>query len=430
MADAGGVTNRQSPEPELPDISAIAPGYSATGFSEDFSELFADPRLRLVRSGPGRIVVFRNEDVRKIAAHPAAGNMPFDKLMRRSFLEGARDGEVGIERRPATRRFLEDQIFTANPPRHGPMRQILARQFMPKPVEKLARIASVVVEDLIDELCGAGEVDFATAFAEPLAGRFWQQVFGMTPGERDRTIAALRAMAPLFFVTRTPAEIVAIERATADYQEVLATALERAAVDGGNELLASMQREFDSLEIEEKPRSFGFWVSTNVIDGFHTAAIACVNVLYALLRTPEALMEAREDEARLPGALAEGLRMLAPVMVSNRCALEDFEYAGTRIPEGTAIAMLWAAANRDPAVFENPNRYDLRRAARTPMTFGGGVHICPGRYAGSMLVSAALKGLINPRVAIELVGARPEWLDRSFMRWADRMTVTISASRK
>jgi cytochrome P450 len=112
-------------------------------------------------------------------------------------------------------------------------------------------------------------------------------------------------------------------------------------------------------------------------------------------------------------------------MVSNRCVLKDFEHAGTRIPEGTAISMLWAAANRDPAVFENPNRYDLHRAGRTPMTFGGGVHICPGRYAGSMLVSAALKGLVNPWVAIELAGARPKWLDRSFMRWADRMTVTI-----
>jgi cytochrome P450 len=296
---------------------------------------------------------------------------------------------------------------------------------MPKPVEKWAQIASVAVEDLIDEVSGAGAVDFATTFAEPLAGLFWQQVFDLTAEECDRALAALRAMAPLFFITRTPDEITAIETATADYQQVLATAVERSAVNGGNKLLASMKREFDSLGIEDRPQSFGFWVSTNVIDGFHTAAIACVNVLYALLRTPQALIEARDDGALLPGALAEGLRMLAPVMVSNRCALEDFEYAGRRIPEGTAISMLWAAANRDPAVFENPNRYDLRRAGRTPMTFGGGVHICPGRYVGSMLVFAALKGLVNRSVKIELVGAGPQWLDRSFMRWADRVTVTI-----
>jgi cytochrome P450 len=87
--------------------------------------------------------------------------------------------------------------------------------------------------------------------------------------------------------------------------------------------------------------------------------------------------------------------------------------------------MLWAAANRDPAAFESPNCYDLQRNPRTPLTFGGGIHICPGRYVGSMLVSAALQGLINPRVEIALSGDEPRWQSRSFMRMTDRMTVTI-----
>jgi cytochrome P450 len=111
--------------------------------------------------------------------------------------------------------------------------------------------------------------------------------------------------------------------------------------------------------------------------------------------------------------------------VTNRFAVEDFEYAHTKIPAGTAIAMIWAAANRDPTVFENPNSYDLQRNPRTPMTFGGGIHVCPGRYVGGMLVSAALQGLVNPRVEIVLTGDRPRWQSRSFMRVTDRMTVTI-----
>jgi cytochrome P450 len=281
------------------------------------------------------------------------------------------------------------------------------------------------VEEVVDELSGAGEVDFATAFAEPLAGRFWERAYDMTCQERDSTMAALRAMAPLFFITRTPDEIAAIERATGEYQTVLATAVERSATNGSNELLRSMKADFDALEIESKPAGFGFWVATNVIDGFHTAAIACTNVLYCLLRAPQACKAAQADAALLPGVLAEGLRMLAPVMVSNRFTLEDFEHAGTLIPAGSAIAMLWAAGNRDPAVFASPNSYNPRRPLRSPMTFGGGVHICPGRYVGSMLVSAALQGLVNPRVDITLAGNPPRWIGRSFMRWAERMTVTL-----
>jgi cytochrome P450 len=87
--------------------------------------------------------------------------------------------------------------------------------------------------------------------------------------------------------------------------------------------------------------------------------------------------------------------------------------------------MFWAAGNRDPAVFEHPNSYDLHRNARVPMTFGGGVHICPGRYFGSMLAAAVLKGLINPRVEIALSDDQPRWQPRSFMRQAERLTVTI-----
>jgi cytochrome P450 len=186
-----------------------------------------------------------------------------------------------------------------------------------------------------------------------------------------------------------------------------------------------MRREFDVLEIDDRPRNFGVWIATNVIDGFHTAAVACVNVLYCLLRAPEAAAAARADQTHLPKALVEGLRMLAPLIVSNRFALEDFEYGGIRIPAGTAIAMFWAAGNRDPDVFEDPNLYNLHRNPRVPMTFGGGIHICPGRYIGSMLAAAVLKGLINPRVEIALSDDRPRWQPRSFMRQAERLMVTI-----
>ena len=420
-----------APTPEdLPDISGIAPDYSSPGYPEEFSELFVDPRVRLMRAGRGRVVAFRNADLHKLAANPCAGNMPFEVLMKRSFIEGAQDAQVRIDSRPSTKRFLVDQIFTANPPRHGPKRQILARPFLPKSVASLAAIAEPIVEELIDELAGSGEFDLGSAFAERLAARFWERAYGMTAEERQRTMVALRAMAPLFYVTRTPEEIASLDVAIGEYMDALGGAVERSIRAGGNTLLESMKTHFDALDIEEKPRHFGDWVATNVIDGLHTVGVACVNVLYCLLRAPAAVAAARADASLLPGVLAEGLRMLAPVIVTNRFALEDFDYEGTRIAAGTAIAMIWAAGNRDPAVFEDPNTYNPRRNQRTPMTFGGGVHICPGRYVGSMLISVALKCLINPRVEITLCGERPHWQARSFMRIADRVTVTIRRAAK
>jgi cytochrome P450 len=376
-----------------------------------------------MRAGSGRLVAFRNEDLRRIAANPFAGNMPFENLMRRTFIDGAQDTQTTIDERPSFKRFLVDQIFTANSPRHRPMRHVLASRIMPKQSAALAPIADQIVQELINELAGPDDVDFASQFAEQLTGRFWERAIGMSREERDRTIAAVHALTPLFFVTRTSEEIVSLEGAIGEYLDVLSAAVERSVE--GNPLLLSMRREFDVLEIDDRPRNFGVWVATNVIDGFHTAAVACVNVMYCLLRAPEGAAAARADQTHLPKALVEGLRMLAPLIVSNRFALEDFEYEGIRIPAGTAIAMFWAAGNRDPDVFENPNLYNLHRNPRFQMTFGGGIHICPGRYIGSMLAAAVLKGLINPGVEIALSDDRPRWHPRSFMRQAERLMVTI-----
>lgn len=415
---------------DLPDIEEVAPDYSRSGYPEGFTELFVDPNVRLLRAGPGRIVAFRNTDLRAIGANPCAGNMSCEALMRRSFIERAVESQVETDSRPWSRRFLEELIFTANPPRHGPVRRTLARQIMPKAVERLATVVDPMAEELVDELADSGELDLFAGFALRLTGYFWGHAFGLTGDEREQTIAAIEALTPLFFATRTAAEIAAVERAMGVYLTVFSAAIARATRDGGSPMLQSMKDDFDALEVAHKPGDWGIWVAANVIDGLHTAALDCVNVVYSLLRTPQALSATRADITLLPCALTEGLRMLAPVIVTNRLALADFEYEGLQIPAGTGIALIWAAGNRDPAAFAQPNSYDLQRKAGTAMTFGGGVHICPGRYAGSMLALAALRALVNQRVEIALSDEQPRWLARSFMRQAERIGVTIRRVRK
>ncbi len=416
---------------DLPDVEEVAPDYSRTGYPEGFTELFVDPNIRLLRAGPELIVAFRNTDLRAIAANPCAGNMSCEALMRRSFIEQAVESQVETDSRPWSRRFLEELIFTANPPRHGPVRRTLARQIMPKAIERFATVVDPMVEGLVDELADSGELDLFTGFALRLTGSFWGRVFGLTDDERERTVAAVEALTPLFFVTRTAEEITGNERGMAAYLSVFSAAIERATRDGDSPMLQSMKDDFDALEVTPKPGDWGVWVAANVIDGLHTAALACVNVVYSLLRTPQAVSAVRADHTLLPSALTEGLRMLSPVIVTNRLALADFEYEGLRIPAGTGIALIWAAGNRDPAAFAQPNSYDLRRKAAAAMTFGGGVHICPGRYAGSMLALAALRALVNQRVEITLCNdEQPRWLARSFMRQAERIAATIRRVNK
>jgi cytochrome P450 len=410
---------------DLPELSEIAPDYATKGFPEEFAELYAVPGLHLIRAGRERTIAFRSEDLRNIAANPSAGNTPIDNLMRRSFIEkDSPQTQLPADDRPFLRRFLVDMIFAANPPRHRAVRHILASRILPKQLESIALLADQIVQELIDDRAGTGEFDFFPQFASQLTGRVWQEVCGMTREERDRMLSSVHAMTPLFFATRNTAETAPLELALAEYLDVFSVAVGRSVASEGSALLLSMKQEFDALNIDYKPMSFGIWVAANVIDGIHTAALACTNVVYCLLRDPEAAREVRADASKLSRALSEGLRMLNPLIVSNRFALEEFEYRGTRIPAGTSIAMFWAAGNRDPDVFVNPNVYDLSRNNRVSTTFGGGIHICPGRYFSGMAAAAVLKGLINPSIEIDLL-RRPRWLSRSVMRQPEQMMVAI-----
>jgi cytochrome P450 len=352
--------------------------------------------------------------------------MPYEKLMRRDFIDGAEEQKLEHDDRPSFRRFLYPQIFTANPPRHAKVRHVLSRAIMARPVGALAPIADRVAQELLDEVAGSGVIDFTLQYSERVTARFWGEVYGMTRAEQDQMVAIVRAMTPLFFITRTPEELAAVEIALGQYLDLLSTAVERSCAAGSNAFLDAMKTDFDALDADDRLDGFGIWVATNVIDGFHTVALACSNITYCLLRSAGGITQLRADPTLAPRALAEGLRMLAPVMISARLALGDIQYNGTLIPKGTAIALLWAAGNRDPAAFDNPNAYDLMRNPRSPTTFGGGVHVCPGRYAGSMLAGAVLKALANSRARVELVSEKIEWFPRSFMRQAQQMPVTIS----
>lgn len=90
-------------------------------------------------------------------------------------------------------------------------------------------------------------------------------------------------------------------------------------------------------------------------------------------------------------------------------AYEDIEYEGVRIDAGTNLLMAWGAANRDPRVFENPDRFDIRRPKRRTLGFGGGPRICKGRHLAMLEGEIALRVLLERLASIELLVDEPDW---------------------
>lgn len=403
------------------DLAELPHRFEA-GFSEDFAELFRSTE-RLFRAGQKRIVVFRGEDLRKIAALPAVGNMPLRALAERAMAEA--DGDLADQPDMSNFvRILHNQVFTANPPLHGPTRQMFAKPFGMKQVAAFDDLVRGVVDKVLKDAAGAGEIDFGFDFTEKVTAGVWGALLGLTPSEERQAVEQIRAMTPFFFLVRTDEETVQANTAIGTYLSLMAAAIQRTLAEGKNALLATMAAEFDAIAIKGKPESLAMSLAANLIDGFHTAALAAANAVYQLLRHPEAEATVRADPQLVGAALDEGIRMSSPVIVTHRYALEDFAFDGVLVEAGTAVAMLWAAGNRDPEIFEEPGTYKLQRPRRYDATFGGGIHLCPGRNIARLIVHRIMSRLFSPDIRVQLVGDL-KWITQSTMRQPYRMPVRV-----
>jgi cytochrome P450 len=112
--------------------------------------------------------------------------------------------------------------------------------------------------------------------------------------------------------------------------------------------------------------------------GFETTTNLIGNGLLALLDHPGEMQRLRDDRTLMKTAVEELLRWDSPVQVDGRMVFEDVELHGTHVAAGEQIVTLLGAANRDPRVFDEPDRFDVGRVGPAPMSFGAGIHFCLG----------------------------------------------------
>jgi cytochrome P450 len=133
------------------------------------------------------------------------------------------------------------------------------------------------------------------------------------------------------------------------------------------------------------------------------------NGLLALLRNPDQMQLLKDNPGLIAPAVQELLRYDSPVQMTSRRAKEDITIGDKRIQAGQAVLMCLGAANRDPAVFPDPDRLDLRRQDNRHVAFGYGIHYCLGaplaRIEGEIAFNTLLRRLPNPRLAT----GEPEW---------------------
>ncbi|WP_134324477.1 cytochrome P450 [Cumulibacter soli] len=317
-------------------------------------------------------------------------------------------------------------MLNMDPPQHNRYRKLVGPQFIPKSARKWEVDIDELASQIIDEVCEAGECDLVADIAGKLPSYVVARLLGIPPEVGVRLYDLTEIMhTALDSVTPEQRAKVAVEYAefTANLHKEktenptadLASRLAHAEVDG-HKLTSQEYQAFITLLVNA--------------GGDTTRGLVGGGVL-TLIQHPDILADfrARTDEL-MPTAIEELLRYQSPVVHFRRTATEDTMLGDTAIKKGEKVAIFYAAANRDPAVFENPDELDLERDPNPHVAFGGGgPHFCLGSHFARIEIESMFRQILSRLHNLELVD-EPVWVPSNFTSGPQRARIRFTPSAK
>jgi cytochrome P450 len=163
-----------------------------------------------------------------------------------------------------------------------------------------------------------------------------------------------------------------------------------------------------------------------LVAGHETTMNSITNGMLALLNRPSELARLRAQPSIMPQAVEELIRFDGPVHLTHRISTEEIEVAGSVLPAGARVLLILAAANRDPTVFEDPDRLDLTRDGPRHIGFGGGPHYCVGNALARLETEIGISRLVGGLKRPALAGHAPEYRDTLTLRGLKSLPITFS----
>ncbi len=330
--------------------------------------------------------------------------------------EFVRGGKMAFDRRgrgDAVRAMISVSMVQIDEPDHTRLRSIVSRAFTPRAVERLRTQAEGIVERKLAELDAAGAMDVVHDFAYPYTVEIIASMLGLPLDDGPRLVAWTHAITPYLMPNATDDDVERADRAATEMSEYFlrfADQRREGAADDMIGALAQAEESGDRLSRSELAAMCFEMVGA----GHETTASQIPNGVFAFLRHPDQLALLREQPELMPSAVEECLRYEGPLRSPNPLvASADVELGGKVIPAGSRVMVWVSAANRDPAVFRDPDRFDITRTENRHLAFSSGIHFCLGAALARMETATALAGILAlPDVA--LADPEPPWRKRFF----------------
>ena len=326
--------------------------------------------------------------------------------------------------RPFSRLFSHLLLFL-DPPDHPRIRGLVSKAFTPRRVEALEGRVSELVDELLEPVSARGRMEFLAEFAYPLPARVICELLGVPADDSQLIMRAAPAIATALDPApmRSEASREATDRAVEELSEYLDGLIESRRRQPGPDLLSALvevESDGDRLSHDELMAT----VILLLIAGHETTANVMGNGLLSLLRHPDQLALLREEDGVARTATEELLRFDGPINMAERITLQGVDVPGGHIPAGRIAVLLLAAANRDPEVFTNAHRLDLRRDPNPHVAFGGGAHFCLGASLARMETRVALPALLRRYPGLRLDGPPPRFRPSFTIRGLEHLRVT------
>ena len=320
-------------------------------------------------------------------------------------------------------RSMSHWVLQLDPPGHGRLRNIVVRAFTARRVEDMRPRIQQIVDELIDCLEPQGHMDLIADFAFRLPVTVICDMLGIPEEDRQVFFKSSRARFARLL------EMAPLSRAEVDRQNSYNLAM----AEYFGRLFELRRREpRDDLityfvQAEENDRLTNEELTANVIllfDAGHETTVNLIgNGLLALHRNPDQLRLLKNNPSLMANAIEELLRYDASVQAIGRTALEYVdEIGGISLEKGQSVICLLGSANRDPAVYSDPDRLDVTRPDVRPLSFGRGIHQCVGaqlaRIEGEIAIATLLRRL--PNLQLDDVD-HPDWRQTFVLRGLNRL---------
>ena len=364
----------------------------------------------------GDAIVLRYDEVDRLARDPRVISNALPMLE-----------QVGVVSGPL-HAWWSRMLTNRNGAFHDELRRLVSRAFTPRQVDALRPRIRERVRAML--LAGAerGELDVVSDLADPLPIWMMCDLLGIDASDHPTFAGWSTDLGDALASVMTPERRARAERALVGFDERIRALFAERRREPREDLVSRLLAEakqagaaFDDTELVT--------LVINLIFGGHDTSRSVLTSALALLTAhPGELEKLRREPDRAPAAAEEILRMEAPVAVLGREPIETIETRGTKLEAGKMFFLSVLAANRDPAVFTEPDRFDLDREPKRSFSFGWGSHFCLGAALARAEIQETLRGIACDTKSIERIGPPPAQVPFVSIRRLESFPIRVEAS--